>query len=220
MITVGVDSSETCSGFAVAGPDRDGGTVLHEVRSFKTDSLGPRPTLLARSQRMRSILAAWEAVLDVAEDLTIATMSPPPLVVIEAKDFMASGGGGSAHEHDRSGLWWHLVNAAYARSCDVVPVAPGSLKVFITGNGRASKDEVVAGVQHHLGRTVRNHDEADAVTLAAMGAYAAGRPLGWMPDENLRTLWNTQWPDSFTRPALARAAGRAPTAPAPKEPTT
>lgn len=58
-----------------------------------------------------------------------------------------------------------------------VEIAPTSLKHFATGNGKASKDDMVAAAQHQ-GAAVANHDEADAWHLRRLGlAFYAGADL-------------------------------------------
>lgn len=52
-----------------------------------------------------------------------------------------------------------------------VVIPPTKVKLFATGNGGASKDEVCAGVEKNWGVTFSNHNIADAYVLARM-AYA------------------------------------------------
>lgn len=54
-----------------------------------------------------------------------------------------------------------------------VPAAK-SAKKFATGNGNASKAGMFSAAREHLGITVGNHDEADALWLCAMGVYTIG----------------------------------------------
>lgn len=80
---------------------------------------------------------------------------------------------------------------AFRLGLDVVEVPGSSLKVAATGNGRASKDDMVAAARA-AGATPRNDDEADAFHLHHLGTRAlAGVPL---PD----TLAALPWP---TRPS-------------------
>ena len=195
MIVVGVDASLSCSGFAIAGPDGDGGHELLYVSSVKTEPLGPRPTVRERSIRVRSIVRAWHAVLDVADDRALSALVSTPLVAIESKDFTAPREQ-AGHAHDRAWLWGQLVDVAFGRAYDVVSIAPGTLKIYATGNGRASKEAVVEAVTQRY-QSVANDDEADAVVLAAMTMDAMGYPLAAVPDTHTRTLDATRWPVSW-----------------------
>ncbi|MDN5726840.1 MAG: hypothetical protein L0G99_13065, partial [Propionibacteriales bacterium] len=60
-------------------------------------------------------------------------------VVIESP---AHGQATGSH-HDRSGLWWMIVNQLAVLRVPVVEVAPTSLKKYATGKGNAGKDEVI-----------------------------------------------------------------------------
>jgi crossover junction endodeoxyribonuclease RuvC len=65
---------------------------------------------------------------------------------------------------------------AWTCGLDIVEVPPSSLKLAATGNGNASKDDMVAAAVA-AGATPRNDDEADAWHLRALGRRAlAGDP--------------------------------------------
>jgi crossover junction endodeoxyribonuclease RuvC len=55
----------------------------------------------------------------------------------------------------------------------VAEVAVREAKQVLTGNGRASKEQLEAAVRHILGRTdpIRPYHASDAVALALIGLY-------------------------------------------------
>ena len=66
---------------------------------------------------------------------------------------------------------------AWELGIPTVDVAPRALKAFATGNGAASKDEMVAAAVAHGGRPA-NHDEADAWHAHELGRrWLAGLEL-------------------------------------------
>lgn len=88
------------------------------------------------------------------------------LVLVESHTFAAKGGS----QHDRSGLWWLVVEALIANGTPVVEVTPQGIKQFATGRGNAGKDEVLSAViRRHPDVEFRTNDEADALTLVDIG---------------------------------------------------
>jgi Holliday junction resolvasome RuvABC endonuclease subunit len=104
----------------------------------------------------------------------------PDLVVYEEVLFVVS--------RQQISIWTALATvlrlACYDAGVPLVPVAPGTLKKFATGNGHAKKPEMVAAANEYLeglghepiGKT--RHDVADAIHLAryvAAGQLKQGR---------------------------------------------
>lgn len=77
---------------------------------------------------------------------------------------------------DRSALWWGVYSALNARNVPIAVVNPATLKVWTTGKGRADKADMLASVRE-WGWRAANHDEADALALASVGAYHLGDPV-------------------------------------------
>lgn len=67
-------------------------------------------------------------------------------------------------------------------------VAPTTLKVYATGNGKAEKGEVTKAAETRLGYEGWNHDEADALWLRAMGTDLLGVPVAQLPQNHRRAL--------------------------------
>lgn len=117
------------------------------------------------------------------------------LAVIESPSF------GSRHgsAHDRSGLWWLIVDYLHRNKIPVAMVSPAARAKYITGNGRSDKDVVLAhAIERYVvldGPRIPNDDVADAVGLADMGARRVGQPVPCdMPEANLAAMNGVAWP--------------------------
>ena len=121
------------------------------------------------------------------------------LVVIEGPAYSSRVG----HAHDRSGLWWLLVEHLTRQGFAVVEVTPGGLKKYATGKGTADKGAMIdAAVRCFPGvETKGQADRVDALWLAAMG-------LDWLGYSMLshRTVAQRAALDAVAWPAVAAAA--------------
>jgi crossover junction endodeoxyribonuclease RuvC len=173
---IGLDLSLTGTGVAIIG---HGGvsTGLIKSKGRKGDSLAQR------RERLRSI------VRDIGQ-----LIPNDSLVVVEQPAYSQTGGS----HHDRSGLWWLVVELAIDWGFDVVEVTPGGVKKYATGSGNASKDTVLAAVvKRYLDVDVTDNNVADALTLAAMGARYLGFPLeASLPQINLAAMDAVRWNDA------------------------
>lgn len=187
MRIIGVDPSLTCTG--VAGIGRPGAGADVWSWSLLTKSQGRRPTYEERAARIREASGLFVEVLDAFTDRYAAG---PLLLVIESRDFQSPGKAGAAT--DRAGLSWQFVINACSWGARVAAVAPDTLKVYATGDGHADKRAVQTAIERRYNLSLRNDNEADAVTLAAMGAHAMGAPLADVPFRMARALTSVQWP--------------------------
>lgn len=73
------------------------------------------------------------------------------------------------------------------RILEMWKIPPTSLKKFVCGTGKASKDMIMMNVLKRFDYEAPSNDEADAVGLAAMGLCKAGLDLN-MPKASLETL--------------------------------
>jgi crossover junction endodeoxyribonuclease RuvC len=168
---VGLDLSLTSTGVAVATQD---GAITDRIISKPT----PKATLADRAVRIGLITAR---VVDFVRGAD--------LVVIESPTYATSTGS----QHDRSGLWWLVVNRLIAGTMPVVEISPTTRCRYATGRGNASKDDVLSAVIRRYPHVdVNGNDEADSLVLAAMGARHLGHPLetatgGVLPREMPRT---------------------------------
>lgn len=189
MKVVGLDLSLTSTGVAVATQD---GAVTDRI----TSKPAPNATLTDRDERLWTIRAR---VLDYA--------TRADLVLVEGPSY----GSTTPFMHERSGLWWLVVDALFRRRHRVVEVAPKSRIRYALGKGAGSKDDVLSAViRRYPTVDVNGHDEADALVLAAMGARFLGHPLETfvpttgghhIPQTHLAAMGAVHWPERDAIPA-------------------
>lgn len=195
---VGIDLSLTDTGLCRWDIDENTGRVL-TVRTDRVTSKPPRtwrhpkakkpspPTLQQRQDRVRRIAAeVFTYVMDPHPNL-------PDLVVIEAPAY--SSRMGSAH--DRSGLWWMIVNQIIMAGLPVGEVAPSARCKYATGSGNADKDVVLAAaIKRYPDARIDNNNVADATILAAMGARSFGYPVDSVSKVADDTVKRVAWPEA------------------------
>lgn len=184
---MGLDLSLTSTGVAWSR----GGEIV-QVERVRTS--GSRDaTLPQRRDRLNGILQRLHRIIIDGD---------PELVVVEAPSF------GSQHgsAHDRSGLWWLVMDML----CDltqyrVATVSPQGRAKYATGKGRADKQEVFDAVCSTYGhfspvRKVQRlgwrqgNDMADAVLLAAMGSRRLGHPIEQVSEAQYQAYIAADWP--------------------------
>lgn len=156
----GLDLSLTGAGLAVWKPDLP-------IATTRISSTGKADATL--DQRHGRIVAMAS---DIVEFIPFGS-----LVLIEQPSYGSKGG----HPHDRSGLWWRVVNKILLRGDTVVEVAPTRLKKYALGKGSGdgvSKDAMLAqAVRSFPDAEINSNDVADAAWLMAMGCRWFGFPL-------------------------------------------
>lgn len=171
MIVTGLDLSLTATGIAriVTGDFGSSSASVHTVRSQPVGK-----SVEARLARLEGIANA-----------VVALVAPGGLCVIEAPAYSRQAGA----RHERSGLWWLVASGARAKGCRVVEVSPTARARYATGKGSAKKQAVLAAAADLFpdGEGLRNDNEADALTLAALGCRLVGFPVDrvvmpWMDD--------------------------------------
>ena len=75
-----------------------------------------------------------------------------------------------------------------------VVVPPAVLKVYATGKGNATKDEVLVQGVKRSGIEFGSSDAADAWWLRALGMEAYGEPIVEMPAANRKAVRKVAWP--------------------------
>lgn len=182
---VGVDPSLTGTGLAeLKFPDS--GPAWGLIRTFPSK---PAKTLAARHRRLS----------DLAHEISDAILQAPnhpDLVVIESPAYSRNMGS----MHDRSGLWW-LVVSIVIDAVPVLEVAPTVRAKYATGMGNAGKDAVLLAVERRWPEAgVKDNDEADAVTLAALGADMLGLLGSYGPPaKNREALKSLHLPEGIQR---------------------
>lgn len=185
-LVVGLDLSMTSTGVCRIGRDLVTTVTREKSKGSRDDSLA------ARRARLRELA-----------DRVVAHAVGADLVAVEGPSFASSGAG----THDRSGLWWLIVDGLHAHDLPVLEVPPASRMIYATGKGNAGKDEVLAAViRRYWGVTVAGNDEADALAIAAAAARLYGSPIeDSLPQTHLRALAKLTLPAGLT-PLTAAAA--------------
>lgn len=174
MRIVGIDPSLTGTGIAIV---EDGRVTVRTVKSKGTAGDG----LVDRRLRLRYLA-----------DSALHDAMCADLLVIEAPAYNSRTG----HQHDRSGLWWLLVERALGNYVHVAEVTTGGVKRYATGKGNAGKDAVLLAVARRFPDVaVTDNNQADALILAAMGARHLGQPIDSMPQAHCAALESVRWPE-------------------------
>jgi Holliday junction resolvasome RuvABC endonuclease subunit len=157
MIAVGIDPSLTCTG--VASVDVEQG--VWRTGRAKTEKCAETVPMVRR--RLRLALARTMALVPERFDVC----------VIEKPSEHSQLGQHNA----RVGLYWFLVDQLVPRGL-VLAVGPTTRAKYATGDGRSKKPEVLEAVRRSVpAAEVPDHNVADAVALALMGARYLHRPL-------------------------------------------
>lgn len=188
LLVVGIDLSLISTGIAgIRWGDIDA-PRLTSSWTTRVESKGRADaTLAARMRRLRNLRSA---ITDHA--------AGADLVVIEGPSYAQKT---AASAHDRSGLWWQIVDLLDDDfGCTVVEVPPTCRIKYATGRGNASKDQVLAAaVKRYPDVDVTGNDVADAVVLAAMGARHLGHPIEpSLPQAHLDAMTKIRWPERKT----------------------
>lgn len=184
---VGLDLSMTATGVALVDRMLGARTLLEKSKGTRADDI---PTRRARLRDLADRILAHTAGAD--------------LVAIEQPAYSQAAGAGS---HDRSGLWWLVVDGLVDAGLPVVQVSPSSRPTYATGKGNAGKDAVIIAVtRRYWGVDVTDNNEADALVLAAMGARLMGRPIeDSLPQSHLRAMDKLALPAGLKQLAAAAA---------------
>lgn len=160
----GLDQSLTS--FGAACVSSAGQAELHRWQPAKRLGTGHERTdwLLGN---VRAAAAAWD------------------LAVIEGLAFGAQG----SSLLDLAGLFTVVTRELWLLGVPYVVVTPFQRAKYVTGNAKAGKDEcLIAVLKRFPGVDVAGNDQADALSLAAMGADHLGFPLARMPEAQRAVL--------------------------------
>lgn len=178
---------DTCNPARVIGLDASlTGTGIADTNGWST-AIGEKGlTTLPLQERARAIKTLAAKIL--------LEVGIPDLVVIEGPSYSSKGGGA----HERSGLWWWLVErVASWESTQIVEVPPSLVKKYAVGKGQAPKEQMVDAVARRFPHyeTGGDNNQCDAVVLAAMGADYLGHPVVDMPKTHRDALAKVAWPE-------------------------
>lgn len=100
---------------------------------------------------------------------------------VAALEDMTFGAKGDALT-DLAGLFWLVRHELWKLRVPYVIINSSHRRKWMTGNGGADKDEVLAcAIKAFPQADIRNNDEADALIMAAMTAEHYGCPMAQMP---------------------------------------
>lgn len=200
MRVLGIDPSLTRTAVAdiTVKPGKPASWTVHSLptKGARDDTLTQRRDRLVRISDW-----VWETITE-PPGITPDEYVRPDLILIEAPALNQTSGS----RHDRSGLWWLIVERfifrpEYRHHGDVpavIEVTPQSLKKYATGKGNAGKDEVMlAAARRYAGspEMFDNNDECDAFILACMGARHLGAPQeDSLPKAHLAAMDAVAWP--------------------------
>lgn len=194
MIVTGIDPSLVSAGVAVIRADSvvawgKPGAIRHEfdvnVRSIGKN--GARTDTYA----MRSARIVRQAI-----DVCALVPADSDLVVLEGPAYSRN----LPSSFDRSGLWWGIYSAIRARKIPIAVCMPNTRANYPTGKGNADKDMVLAAMRLLWPNvTIRNHDQADALVLATIGAQKLGAALPFeIKPRHTAALKAVAWPKELT----------------------
>jgi crossover junction endodeoxyribonuclease RuvC len=107
------------------------------------------------------------------------------LALIEGLAFGAQG----SSLLDLAGLFTAVTHELWKMGVPYVVVTPNLRAKYVTGNAHAGKDDCLLAVERRFpAAAVAGNDQADALTLAAMGADHLGFPLAKMPEAQRAVL--------------------------------
>jgi crossover junction endodeoxyribonuclease RuvC len=164
----GLDPSLTSFGGAdICGPD-----VAPKLYRFQTKLVG--------HERLDYLM---DAVTDMARGCDVAVIEGAPMSRLQ-----------NAETHmSLVGLHWLVRHTLWGMGIPYAVVQPASRMQWLTGKGRTEKDEcLVEAIKRFPMADIRGNDQADALTLAAMGSAFYDCPLVAMPKDRHATLTRTR----------------------------
>lgn len=177
---IGLDLSITCTGVAGDGWAEIIPTPGY-VKKKKSDPIQEERNRLANHhERLTTIL---NLIGDYTRNADLVVMEG---LAFDSKDF----------DRQNAGLAWMVRHHLHRAGIAYALVPPPNLKMYATGNGAASKDDVVRAVRlwfPELGTLDNN--AADAAVLAAMGRDHLELPLGTVtPQRRIQAMGGATWP--------------------------
>lgn len=203
MIVAGIDPSLTSAGIAIV----QDGQPVHIASPGFTDRGGgySGKSWKLRNRRVRyQNRQIYEAIM---------TVGKPDLMLIEEHPYGAKAFGG---EFDRAFLWHKIIETFDLAKIPFVVVHNQTLKVWVTGKGSCRDTELTRTQRRKQdkqlmidtvsswwpdwkGRIGKNDDVADALGLAAIGAFHLGDPMPFpVKPRHTTGLDKVDWPASVS----------------------
>ena len=211
-IILGVDSSITATGLArlcVAGPE-DTQQAIENGYLLTNEPPYPYWPALATVRAPRAAKGDTSArttskrISHVVDGIEAAILDgrdggmwfKPDLIALEELPYGAKG----AAKTKLDWLWGRVVDLAVKHEIPLLLVNVSAIKKFATGNGNASKDEVMLAMVNRYGGDgfiegtstgkpkMNNNNESDALAAAMIGARFLGCPVDTAPKKNLECM--------------------------------
>lgn len=190
MRLVGLDLSLTSTGIARVILADDGRVVgTHtEATGEQLDERAPLDEQIGRVDRVATSV------------LSLVGLHPiPDVVVVEGP--LPGGRAPGTSEEERAWLRGLVYRRLHRAGVPLVEVAPSTLKLYATGNGRAGKPLVVQAIRRHYGdrfdlplrKADGREDIADAIALVAMAARSVGHPIDLDHPARERAMRSPRW---------------------------
>jgi hypothetical protein len=172
VIVVGLDLSLTGTGVAVI---RAGHVFLHRVDADAADDP----------------LRSWRRIKATASGV-LGRVPAGALVVLEGP----SWGSRFGKPDERHAQRWMVRGPLLERGHEVVVVQPRTRAKYAAEDGNAQKRAVLATMRtRHPDLNIRDHNVADALALAAMGARSIGSPIDGDPSKKqIEAMDAVSWP--------------------------
>jgi Holliday junction resolvasome RuvABC endonuclease subunit len=132
-----------------------------------------------------------DRMIEIRDHVVTSVPADIELVVIEALAY-----DGHDRNREQAQLTGMIRAALFDRGWGFYAIPPNTLKKYATGNGHATKIEVVQAAEKRLGYEGHSPDEADALWLRAIGWALLDVPMVDMPQHNQSALlpWRTASP--------------------------
>jgi len=172
---LGIDPSLTATGIAIVSKSGDKPPLWHDMHIITTKDRGhPRMDYIQTE--------IWR---------TLSALKNGDIIAMEGPSFGSKGG----KSHELAGGWWMVKHAIYTWLKDegvelkgVYIIPPRSRAKYATGNGNAKKEAVMESVQLQTKINVTDHNIADAMVLATMGARLGGAAVDVIPPEEMHRV--------------------------------
>lgn len=197
MIAVGIDPSLTSTGVAILHNGQPTHVSHHGYGAHGDGHNGKTWQLRNRRVRYQTRLIHQAAT----------THGRPDLVVIEEHPYAAKAFGA---EFDRSFLWGKIFEAFDWPEIPIAVINPSTLKVWVTGQGAVRDSSLSQTQRQKLNKQrmidaitawwphqpIACDDEADALGLAAIGAFHLGDPMPFeVKPRHTTGLEKVSWPE-------------------------
>ncbi|MBT2234796.1 hypothetical protein [Nonomuraea sp. NEAU-A123] len=139
----------------------------------------------------------YRTLNDLASRIIVLTNAEKAHLVLVEKLVFNRQDGGRGGVGERSYLYYRTMGIIADAGVPIVEVPQATLKTYALGKGSGSKGEIVDSIARRLPifHTGGDHNQADAATLAALGADHLGHSLADMPKTHRAALDKLTWPE-------------------------